>query len=119
MRTGGSATPISRPGATTGGGGRRTRGGGDPKDGDAYGVLGDAHLELGHYDRAGEAYDAMMRLKSDLASYGRRAGLKHLLGGPAGAIDDLHRAVASGRATGQPRESIAWAQSQLGAEHVA
>ena len=33
----------------------------DPKDGDAYGVLGDAYLELGRYDRAGEAYDAMMR----------------------------------------------------------
>ena len=91
----------------------------DPKDGDAYGVLGDAYLELGRYDRAGEAYDAMMRLKSDLASYGRRSGIKNLRGDPAGAIDDLHRAVASGRATGQPRESIAWAQSQLGAEHVA
>ena len=91
----------------------------DPKDGDAYGVLGDAYLELGRYDRAGEAYDAMMGLKSDLASYGRRSGLKNLRGDPAGAIDDLHRAVASGQATGQPRESIAWAQSQLGAEHVA
>jgi hypothetical protein len=26
-------------------------------------VLGDAYLELGRYDRAGEAYDAMMRPK--------------------------------------------------------
>ena len=91
----------------------------DPKDGDAYGVLGDAYLELGRYDRAGEAYDAMMRLKSDLASLGRRSGLKNLRGDPAGAIDDLRRAVASGQATGQPRESIAWAQWQLGAEHGA
>jgi tetratricopeptide (TPR) repeat protein len=91
----------------------------DPKDGDAYGVLGDAYLELGQYDRAGEAYDAMMGLKSDLASYGRRSGLKNVRGDPAGAIDDLRRAVASGQATGQPRESIAWAQWQLGAEHVA
>lgn len=91
----------------------------DPKDGDAYGVLGDAYLELGRYDRAGEAYDAMMGLKSDLASYGRRSGLKNLRGDSAGAIDDLRRAVASGRAAGQPRESIAWAQWQLGAEHMA
>ncbi len=91
----------------------------DPKDGDAYGVLGDAYLELGRYDRAGEAYDAMMGLKSDIASYGRRSGLRNLRGDSTGAIDDLHRAVASGQATGQPRESIAWAQSQLGAEHVA
>ena len=91
----------------------------DPKDGDAFGVLGDAYLELGRYDRAGEAYDAMMGLKSDLASYGRRSGLKNLRGDSAGAIDDLRRAVASGQATGQPRESIAWAQWQLGAEHAA
>jgi tetratricopeptide (TPR) repeat protein len=91
----------------------------DPKDGDAYGVLGVAYLELGRYDRAGEAYDAMMRLKSDLASYGRRSGLRNLRGDSAGAIDDLRRAIASGRATGQPRESIAWAQWQLGTEHVA
>jgi len=89
----------------------------DPKDGDAYGVLGDSYLELGRYDLAGEAYDAMMRLKSDLASLGRRSGLRNLQGDPAGAIDDLRRAVASGQATGQPRESIAWAQFQLGAEH--
>ena len=91
----------------------------DPKDGDAYGVLGDAYLELGRYDRAGEAYDTMMGLKSDLASYGRTSGLKNLRGDSAGAIDDLRRAVASGQATGQPRESIAWAQWQLGAEHAA
>jgi tetratricopeptide (TPR) repeat protein len=91
----------------------------DPKDGDAYGVLGDACLELGRYDRAGEAYDAMMGLKSDLASYGRRSGLKNLRGDSAGAIDDLQRAIASGQATSQPRESIAWAQWQLGGEHVA
>jgi tetratricopeptide (TPR) repeat protein len=91
----------------------------DPKDGDAYGVLGDAYLELGRYDRAGEAYDAMMRLKSDLASYGRRSGFKNLRGDSAGAIEDLRRAVGSAQATGQPRESIAWAQWQLGAEHVA
>jgi tetratricopeptide (TPR) repeat protein len=74
-------------------------------------VLGDAYLELGRYDRAGEAYDAMMRLKSDLASYGRGPGSRTCAGDLAGAIDDLPRAVASGQATGQPRESIAWAQS--------
>ena len=82
-------------------------------------MLGDAYLELGRYDLAGAAYDAMMDRKSDLASYGRRSGLKNLRGDPAGAIDDLHRAVASGQSTGQPRESIAWAQWQLGAEHAA
>ena len=91
----------------------------NPSDGDAYGVLGDAALELGRYDRASEAYETMMRLKADLASYARRAALKNLRGDPEGAIEDLRRAVASGQATGQPRESVAWAQWQLGAEHFA
>lgn len=91
----------------------------NPSDGDAYGVLGDAALELGRYDRAREAYETMMGLKTDLASYARRAALKNLYGDPEGAIEDLRRAVASGQATGQPRESVAWAQWQLGAEHFA
>jgi tetratricopeptide (TPR) repeat protein len=90
-----------------------------PDDAGAYGVLGDAYLELGMYDRAGEAYDAMMRLRADLASYGRRSGLRNLRGDAPGAIDDLRRAIAWGEAHRQPRESLAWARSQLGAEHFA
>ncbi len=91
----------------------------DPADADAHGVLGDASLELGRYDRAAAAYEAMMRLKGDLASYSRRSGLKNLMGDPRGAIADLERAVLLGMANGQPRESIAWAEWQLGAEHFA
>jgi len=91
----------------------------DPADGDAYGVLGDAYLELGRYDRAGAAYGAMMGLKGDLASYGRLSGLKNVRGDARGAIEDLERAVAAGESSTQPRESIAWARSQLGAEHFA
>ena len=91
----------------------------DPTDGDAFGVLGDAYVELGAYDRAGEAYDRMIRLKRDLASYARASALKSLRGDPRGAIDDLRLAVASGQSTSQPKESIAWAQWQLGAEHFA
>ena len=91
----------------------------DPRDGDAWGVLGDAWLELGRYDRAADAYDAMMRLKADLSSFARRASLRNLRGDVDGAIEDLRLAVASGRAERQPRESIAWAEWQLGAEHFA
>src|SRR5262245_5324099 len=90
-----------------------------PDDADAHGVLGDAYLELGEYDRAAVAYETMMRLKSDLASYARRSGLKSITGDPRGAIEDLEHAVAAGRASDQPRESIAWAEWQLGAEHFA
>ena len=91
----------------------------DPRDGDAFGVLGDAYLELGAYDRAAAAFDEMIRLKGDLASYARLSGLESLRGNPRGAIDNLRRAIASGRSTSQPRESIAWAEWQLGAEHFA
>jgi tetratricopeptide (TPR) repeat protein len=58
-------------------------------------------------------------LKEDLASHARVSGLESLRGNSRGAIDHLRRAIASGRATSQPRESIAWAQWQLGAEHFA
>jgi tetratricopeptide (TPR) repeat protein len=91
----------------------------DPGDGDAWGVLGDAWLELGRYDRAADAYDAMMRRKGDLSSFARRAAWKNLHGDADGAIEDLRRAVASGRAARQPRESIAWAEWQVGVEHFA
>jgi tetratricopeptide (TPR) repeat protein len=91
----------------------------DPADGDSHGVLGDAYLELGRYASAAEAYATMMRCKSDLASYSRMSGLKNLRGDARGAIEDLRLAIASGESSAQPRESLAWARGQLGAEHFA
>ncbi len=91
----------------------------DPADAGAYGVLGDAHLELGRYEQAADAYHRMIQLRRDLASYGRLSGLKNLRGDTRGAIEDLKLAIEAGQADGQPRESVAWAQWQLGAEHFA
>lgn len=91
----------------------------DPGDGDAHGVHGDALLELGRYDEAEAAYARMMTAKGDLASYSRRSGLKNLHGDADGSMADLRRAIDAGLAEGQPRESIAWARWQLGAEHFA
>jgi tetratricopeptide (TPR) repeat protein len=90
----------------------------DPNDSQAYGVLGDAYLEIGQYEQAAHAYQRMLALHADLASYSRLSGWKNLQGDPEGAIADLERAIQAGQAAGQPRESIAWAQWQLGSEHL-
>ncbi|HKY07755.1 MAG TPA: tetratricopeptide repeat protein, partial [Candidatus Binatia bacterium] len=89
------------------------------EDGHAYGVLGDALLELGQYAEARAAYAYMMELDQSLYSYSRLAGLKSLSGDSPGAIADLKRAVATGKATQQPAESVAWAEWQLGMEYFA
>jgi tetratricopeptide (TPR) repeat protein len=55
----------------------------------------------------------------DLYGYARLAGLKSVRGDAAGAIADLERAIADGRAAGAPGESLAWTLWQLGMEHAA
>jgi tetratricopeptide (TPR) repeat protein len=90
----------------------------DEADSHAHGVLGDALLEVGRYDEAAAAYRRMMESGADLYGYARVAGLKSLRGDPEGAVADLERAVADGRAAGAPSESVAWALWQLGTEHA-
>jgi tetratricopeptide (TPR) repeat protein len=87
------------------------------EDADAYGVLGDALLEVGQYVEAQAAYAYMLELDQSLYSYSRLAGLKSSRGDIAGALADLERAISAGKAARQPAESIAWAESQLGSEY--
>jgi tetratricopeptide (TPR) repeat protein len=89
----------------------------DSRDGDSYGILGDALMETGEYQKADEAYRKMMQLEESLYSYSRRAGLKSMRGDSSGAMADLEHAVAAGKAAKQPAESIAWAEWQLGNDH--
>ena len=89
----------------------------DSTDGDSYGILGDALMETGEYEKAEDAYRKMMQLEESLYSYSRRAGLKGVRGDSDGAMADLERAVAAGKAAKQPAESIAWAEWQLGSDH--
>lgn len=91
----------------------------DPADVHAYGVLGDAYLEIGRYDQARQAYQTMMERHGDLYAYSRRAGLKTMTGDTDGAMEDLKRAIDDGRANRRPRESLAWAQWQLGQDYFA
>jgi tetratricopeptide (TPR) repeat protein len=91
----------------------------DSTDGDSYGILGDALMETGEYKKAENAYRKMMQLEESLYSYARRAGLKSVRGDSSGAMADLERAIAAGKAAKQPAESIAWAEWQLGNDHFA
>jgi tetratricopeptide (TPR) repeat protein len=89
----------------------------DANDGDSYGILGDALLEVGKYDAARDAYQKMMQLEDSLYSRSRLAGLKSFHGDSAGSIAELEKAIAAGEAMKQPAESIAWAIWQLGTDH--
>ena len=91
----------------------------DPSDSHAYGILGDAYLEVGKYMEAQHAYERMTQLRGDLYSYSRLSGLKSLQGDAHGAIADLKQAIEAGQAHGHPSESIAWVLWQLGNEHFA
>jgi tetratricopeptide (TPR) repeat protein len=83
----------------------------DPAYASAYGVMGDAQLELGQYDNAGTSFQAMVDLKPDLGSYARVARLRELRGDTAGAIEAMQLAVAAGPFKS---EATAWAKVQLG-----
>jgi tetratricopeptide (TPR) repeat protein len=82
----------------------------DPYDADAYGVIGDAQLELGRYEEAVATFQTMVDTRPDVASYARASYARELLGDVPGAIDAMRRAFeASGTAS-----DAAWAAFQLG-----
>lgn len=81
----------------------------------AYGLLGDAHIELGEYDQAGAAYEKMRSLQGPFYPHSRLSMLRFLKGDPAGAIAEMRRAVQAGIEGNQPKENVAWAQFKLGA----
>jgi tetratricopeptide (TPR) repeat protein len=84
----------------------------DPQNGSAYGALGDALLNLGHYDEAFKAYDRMAVLAPGIASYTRIANARELLGRPAAAAQADVLAPDADRSL--VPEQVAWAKVQLG-----
>ncbi len=82
----------------------------DPYSADAYGVIGDALLELGRYDRAFEAFQTMVDTRPDLASYARVAYARELIGDVSGAERAMRMAFDS---AGSLSDS-AWTAYQLG-----
>ena len=83
----------------------------NPRSAEAYGVLGDALVELGRYREAFARFDRMVSLKPTLASYSRVSYARELLGRPRAAIAAMKLAVEAGAGTGEP---AAWALVQLG-----
>ncbi|MGH7807251.1 MAG: tetratricopeptide repeat protein, partial [Thermodesulfobacteriota bacterium] len=80
----------------------------------AYGILGDAYIELGEYDKAQEAYQKMLILSPNLYSYSRMSYIKELRGDTEGAIQTMQMAIKEGIRQSLPEENIAWAQYIIG-----
>jgi tetratricopeptide (TPR) repeat protein len=73
--------------------------------------LGDASMELGHYDRAGQAYLRMFSLRPSLGSYNRLAYWRFVTGDGQTAIQLMRDAVDAGD---DLPENTAWCMAELG-----
>jgi len=82
-----------------------------PEDPWNWGTLGDALMELGEYSAAAEAYQTMVRLRPDMASYNRAAYYRFVAGDAVGAREIMKRAIESGS---RSPENIAWCLVDLG-----
>lgn len=76
-----------------------------------WGTLGDAYIEIGDYDKAADAYQKMVTLRPDLASYNRAAHFRFLYGDVDGAVAIMKRAIQAG--SSMP-ENVAWCMVDLG-----
>ena len=72
---------------------------------DGYGILCDAYVELGEYEKAVKVCDKMLSIKPDLRSYSRASYLREIHGRIDDAIDAMKMAADAG-VTGQ--ENRAW-----------
>jgi len=82
-----------------------------PSDAGTWGNLGDALMELGEYQRAGDAYLKMFALRPGLSSYNRLAWHRFVTGDPVSAIALMHEAVEAGDPVAQ---NTAWCYAELG-----
>lgn len=83
-----------------------------PADPVSYGVIGDAHLELGDYDAAFDAFDQMVTLRPNAASYARVAYAREIQGNLAGALEAMRFAASASE--GGDVEATAWYRAQVG-----
>ncbi|HZC12997.1 MAG TPA: tetratricopeptide repeat protein [Thermoleophilaceae bacterium] len=81
----------------------------------AYGILGDALVELGRYEQGFAAFDRMVALKPTAASYARVSYARELLGDTAGAVAAMELAAEAAEPSPEP---VAWARTNLGNLHL-
>ncbi|MBD1396436.1 tetratricopeptide repeat protein [Pontibacter sp. JH31] len=79
-----------------------------------YGVLCDANVELGHYEKAVELADKMVSIRPDLQSYARVSYLREIYGDTPGAIVAMRMAADAGY---PGLEQTAWTRVTLGKLH--
>jgi tetratricopeptide (TPR) repeat protein len=87
-----------------------------PRDAWPYGVIGDAAVELGDYDRGFQALDRMLALRPDAAGYARASYARELQGDLTGALRLM--AMALEATSPNDQESLAWHHAQLAAIHL-
>ena len=86
-----------------------------PQSADAYGILGDAALELGDYDAAFSHYQKMMDLRPDLSSWSRGGYLLWLTGDTTKAVQLMEQAIRAGAPFA---ENSAWCRAKLATMHL-
>jgi tetratricopeptide (TPR) repeat protein len=82
-----------------------------PEDARTWGMMGDALMEIGDYDRAASAYEQMVMLRPGLSSYNRVAWYRFVTGDAEGGISAMRQAV---HAAGAAPENLAWCLVDLG-----
>jgi len=85
----------------------------------AYGILGDAFLELKETGKAEESYEKMLDINPNMDSYSRIANLKFEQGKYAEAVEYMKLAYDSGAENSSvPKENLAWAQFMIGSYYL-
>ncbi|HYL39193.1 MAG TPA: tetratricopeptide repeat protein [Bryobacteraceae bacterium] len=76
-----------------------------------WGTLGDAYIEMGDYEKGASAYQKMVALRPDLASYNRASHFRFLYGDVDGAVAIMQKAIQAGSPM---KENVAWCLVDLG-----
>ena len=82
-----------------------------PHSATVYGLLTDAFVETGNYEKAIEMADKMSATRPDIRSYSRISYLREIFGDYKGAIDAMKMAVDAGY---PGMEQTEWSRQQLG-----